>query len=301
MAALNCIRMVAVGMALGLWGLAQALAEPVAYPETVQVGNPNNLPDNSGYGSVSYAYRIGKFEVTNEQYCEFLNAVEKTGKYGLYRWQMGKNATGGIAQSGSSGDYTFTVKDGMTKKPAVLMNWYETLRFCNWLSNGKGEGGVETGPYTFANDFGVMTIKKPDHAALAAGTKVQWVLASEDEWYKAAYFDPNKSGSAGYRRFPSTEDDAPEANLGSGGLTEVGAFSSYPSPYGTFDQGGNAWEWNETKTNGRCGIRGGSFWHGDNAQYMSSGTRYVTNPPEFVYDNYGFRVVALGGKPGKQD
>ena len=28
--------------------------------------------------------------------------------------------------------------------------------------------------------------------------------------------------------------------------TEVGEFENSASPYGTFDQGGNVWEWNET-------------------------------------------------------
>jgi uncharacterized protein (DUF433 family) len=48
---------------------------------TVPVGNRGNATDStvmqdgtSGYGSVAYAYRIGKFEVTNSQYVEFLNA-----------------------------------------------------------------------------------------------------------------------------------------------------------------------------------------------------------------------------------
>ncbi len=42
--------------------------------------------------------------------------------------------------------------------------------------------------------------------------------------------------------------------------TLVGEFELSDSPYGTFDQGGNVWEWNETAvTSSLRGLRGGSF------------------------------------------
>jgi formylglycine-generating enzyme len=268
----------------------------VSYPETVMVGNPGNASDKTGFGTVPYTYRIGKYEVTNEAYCEFLNAVAATDKDAdFWRWQMGAKENGGIMRLGETGRFTYAVKEGMQRKPAVLMNWFETLRFCNWLSSGKGQGCVDTGPYVFTNAWGNMTIAMPDHAALAAGTNTQWVLASEDEWYKAAYYDHDKPGGASYWPFPSVSDTSPNANLGSGEATDVGAFVDSPSPSGTFDQGGNVWEWNEARHSGNCGVRGGSYWINDIAGYMRSHVRYVSNPPEFVYDNYGFRVVALGG------
>ena len=51
---------------------------------TVLVGNPNNPSDSTGYGSVSYEYYIGKYEVTNSQYSVFLNDVAATDTHGLY-------------------------------------------------------------------------------------------------------------------------------------------------------------------------------------------------------------------------
>ena len=47
------------------------------------VGNPGNDPDITGYGAVSYNYRISRHEVTNAQYTEFLNAVDPTGTNSL--------------------------------------------------------------------------------------------------------------------------------------------------------------------------------------------------------------------------
>ena len=60
--------------------------------ETVPVGNLGNTADMrynlanrpEGYGAVDYAYRIGTYEVTAGQYCEFLNAVADADAYGLY-------------------------------------------------------------------------------------------------------------------------------------------------------------------------------------------------------------------------
>jgi len=53
--------------------------------EWVTVGDAGNAADDTGYGAVDYVYRIGKYEVTNSQYCEFLNAVaDVCDLYGLY-------------------------------------------------------------------------------------------------------------------------------------------------------------------------------------------------------------------------
>ena len=57
--------------------------------EFVPVANAGDAPDTRyetpGYGAVDYTYNIGKYEVTNGQYAEFLNAVAATGDpNGLY-------------------------------------------------------------------------------------------------------------------------------------------------------------------------------------------------------------------------
>ena len=54
----------------------------------VTVDDAGNAADKStGYGSVGYTYRMGQYDVTLGQYCQFLNAVAKTGDtYGLYNY-----------------------------------------------------------------------------------------------------------------------------------------------------------------------------------------------------------------------
>ena len=79
--------------------------------EWVTIGNPGNIADTevmdqghtTGYGAVSYEFRIGKFEVTNAQYFEFLNAVAATDEYGLFNPYMQSLPSGGIVRTGDVG------------------------------------------------------------------------------------------------------------------------------------------------------------------------------------------------------
>ncbi|MEY4243206.1 MAG: hypothetical protein RLZZ245_791 [Verrucomicrobiota bacterium] len=62
--------------------LLTVLALPATATVTIDyisVGNPGNAADSTGYGAVTYAYQIGKYEVTNAQYTAFLNAVDPDG------------------------------------------------------------------------------------------------------------------------------------------------------------------------------------------------------------------------------
>src|SRR5688500_14946234 len=79
--------------------LAQAnvfnMGPGLASLEFVPVGNPGNPPEPQEeygeveqLGSVSRAFRMGKYEVTSAQYVEFLNAVARTDLYGLYNPDM---------------------------------------------------------------------------------------------------------------------------------------------------------------------------------------------------------------------
>ena len=72
--------------------------------QMVTVGDPGNAADTTvmndgttGYGSVPYVYRIGEYDVTVGQYCQFLNAVAKIDTFGLYNSDMapvGSSPTG---------------------------------------------------------------------------------------------------------------------------------------------------------------------------------------------------------------
>ncbi len=81
----------------------------------------------------------------------------------------------------------------------------------------------------------------------------------------------------------------------------MGAYIGSASAYGTFDQNGNVWEWNEAipyvyGSYTYRGLRGGSFY-GDYG-LQSSFRGYAIGDPSGDYDfNVGFRVVQLVPEP----
>ena len=84
-----------------LCGLAQAPAAQIGL-EWQPVGDPGNPPHptlptpTNAEGSIPYRFDITKYEITNEQYTAFLNAVGGADTTGLWSPQMGSNALGGI-------------------------------------------------------------------------------------------------------------------------------------------------------------------------------------------------------------
>jgi len=274
----------------------------------VPVGNPNNLADTpstncwaANCGSVDHAYYISKYEVTNAQYTEFLNAKAASDPLGLYNTLMGSDATfGGITRSGVSGSYTYMAKLGFENKPVVYVSFYDALRFSNWLNNRQGSANTETGAYTLLG--GTAAPSNGTTVTRTGGAKI--FLPSENEWYKAAYYSPGGV----YFDYPTGTDAvtgcvAPGSDTGNSAncngavnaLTNVGAYALSDSPYGTYDQGGNVWEWNEQIVSGSIrGIRGGSWNIG--ASYLAA-----SNPdsydPTYEYFVVGFRVASLVPEP----
>jgi formylglycine-generating enzyme required for sulfatase activity len=192
--------------ALGL-ATAIALSTPVFAVLTmdyVSVGHAGNAADSTGYGAVAYAYQIGKYEVTNAQYGEFLNAVDPGGANAndVYSTSMGSNDRGGITYTaGAASGAKYTIRTNMGDKPVNFVSWYDAARFTNWLGNGQGAGSTETGAYTLSGNTGLITKN--------VGATVY--LPSEDEWYKAAYYDPTAGAGGGdnYWAYATQSNTAP--------------------------------------------------------------------------------------------
>ena len=269
----------------------------------VTVGDPGNVPDTDPYlypsicgpdwdqpcGSVSYTYRIGKYEVTNAQYAEFLNAVAVTDTNFLYSPSMQ------ITRSGDPGSYAYSVITGHENMPVNFVGFLDAVRFANWMHNGQPSGGqdattTEDGAYTFS-DYWTIGPRNPGATVF---------LPTEDEWYKAAYYD---AASMSYLDYPAGSDTPPTCALPGamantancdyavGDLTEVGSYTGSPSPYGTFDQGGNVWEWNETIVSGSYrGLRGGSYIN-SSGNLAASIRSYSTL--SYEVDHIGFRVAMI--------
>jgi formylglycine-generating enzyme required for sulfatase activity len=81
-------------------------------------------------------------------------------------------------------------------------------------------------------------------------------------------------------------------------LTDVGAYgANSDSFYGTNDQGGNVWEWNDAVILGYArGLRGGA-WHNDFGDQvggiLASSFRLGGYDPEVQGNDIGFRVASV--------
>ena len=274
--------------------LAASSAFAIIVIDTSYVGDVGNNADSSTYGAVNYGYNVGTYEVTNSQYVSFLNAKAATDTHALYNTNMNGNSHGGISRSGSSGSFSYSVKSGFDDKPVNYVSFWDAARFTNYLTTGDTESGV----YDLTNASAITnnTVTRDATAWSAGGVAV----ASEDEWYKAAYYDPTlNSGAGGYWDYAHQSDSitTADANYANsvGTATDVGTYSGDASHYGTFDQSGNVWEWNDATvgTSGR-GLRGGAFTTAGN--FLQSSSRFISNPP-FENNNIGFRVSSLAPIP----
>ncbi|MGO9114272.1 MAG: autotransporter-associated beta strand repeat-containing protein [Thermoguttaceae bacterium] len=286
----------------------------------VTVGDPGNVADPlTGYGAVPYVYEMGEFDVTVGQYCQFLNAVAKTDTYGLYNAGMAPRPLGffptlGIAQSGTSGNYSYSVAGSYSQAancPIFDVSWGDAARFVNWLANDQaagveGPGTTETGTYTLNG--------ATSNAALMAVSRnpgSTWVLPTVNEWYKSAYYVGGGT-NAGYWTYATQSNDTPSnvlsatgtnnanfAGNGTGGatdpvnvLTPVGAFAASPGPYGTFDENGDVYQWNETAFGVTArGFGGGGY--GSIAGALISESIAGGAAPMAEDSSVGFRVASV--------
>ncbi|GAH06869.1 unnamed protein product, partial [marine sediment metagenome] len=212
-------------------------------------------------------------------------------------------------RSGFAGIFTYAVNSGFGPNPVKSVSFFDAMRFVNWLENGQptraqGPGTTEDGVYTIGTGF---------NETRAAGAT--FFIPSEDEWYKAAYHDPRLAAAGGppgddnYWFYSTQSDTAPTAEAPPGGVnsanynqavgnsTDVGAYTGTTSFYGTFDQAGNVWEWNEavvipssTSTPARA-LRSG-HWSSSNSGNLSASGRSLGHP--WVESNdIGFRVASI--------
>jgi formylglycine-generating enzyme required for sulfatase activity len=264
---------------------------------------------------VPYVFEIAKYEVTNEQYIEFLNAVAKSDPHGLWSESMGApllkdNGQGGIqenlpvfaSRTGMPGSYRYECLPGWERKPVVYVSFPDAMRFANWLHNGKGD--TERGAYDLSK--GPLAPREKESRV--------WI-PSEDEWYKAAYFQPQEKGgpAGGYWRYATRSNEEPKAVKTASTLPNaaifdnsnafrriapVGSVPMAASFYGTLDQSGNAWEWNDTIIFAtKRGIRGGSV--AQVGLHLQSIVRSNAGPNR-DYPDTGFRLARLPALVGKK-
>ena len=270
--------------------------------EFVTIGNPGNAADtdpsarpvSTTLGRVDRTYDIGKFEVSRAMVDAY-------------------NLNSGVVAITLS-DMTSSGGNG-ANRPATGITWNEAARFVNWLNTSTGgvvaynyaDGNIATAltPWTSADTLDY------DPSNPYRSIRAKYVLPSYNEWYKAAYYDPNKTGGAGYWDYATGSDSAPTAVTGgtTAGTAVYGQTSAQGpadvtdagglSPYFVMGLNGNAREWEESSfdvtlvnynTSGSSsrGRRGGGW------DSSSSGLSLRTESPhDAVNNSAGFRVAVL--------
>jgi len=239
----NRLALVVMALALvALVGPAASLGATVTF-KTVKVGAPGNAsvgivpftdaiyksceeaPQSSKeclmVGGVKYGYGLGQLEVTVAQWVTFLNAVDPTGNdpHRLYSASESSSAWPKFGQidfssSAGKGHHYSVASPEWADKPYGFANFLRSARFVNSLYNGtllskkeSNEGGfryvtykvrlspqTETGMYKLAG----ARVKGANRAH-----KTGFVVPSQDEWIKSAYYDPSGGGTYSYWKYPT--------------------------------------------------------------------------------------------------
>jgi formylglycine-generating enzyme len=248
----------------------------------VSISQTNNAADTTGYGAVPYNYRVGTYEISQLQ-------ITKATQVGM--------------ANVSAGAWT-------NNQPAANLSWYEAAAFVNFLNTNSGK----TAAYdlSFSDGSWSMTLQSSSNAWTAGGTNLYrnkdayYFLPSENEWYKAAYY--NLSGT-NYFLYPTASSSVPTAVAsgttsgtavyGGGAVTEPAAvtLAGGLSPYGTMGQGGNVFEWMESSLDGSNSsasadrtVRGGNAFFPE-SDLRSSFRAY--GAPELGASTFGFRVASV--------
>lgn len=146
-------------------------------PILVSEGGVGNASDRAtGYGRVTEAFRIGKYEVTIGEYAAPLNAVAAEDPAGLYHDGMAQDRTSaGIIRTSTSTGFTYAVTGpaGITPpgvgcsadRPITYVSWFDAARFVNWVASGQPSGRqtartTENGAYNLAKATGGRAVPR---------------------------------------------------------------------------------------------------------------------------------------------
>lgn len=281
------------------------------------------------------AYQIGKYEVTNGQYCDVLN------------WALGRGYLknyGGGAYSGddvyvtgglvllyvsnshcqiqySGGAFTWKSQTGsggvnysMENHPVVYVTWFGAAAFCNWLSEKEGRTpcyNLSTWALMvpYPNGYRLPTEAEWERAAAWDGSK-HWIYGFISDTLtgknRCNYYDYYGSGTwVNPLELSDYLYTSPVGWFNGVNVSPNGSVQTVnsPSPVGAYDMSGNVWEWCHEMTDptgpisGDRVLRGGSWFI--EPQYCRNAYRFRLNPATSA-TYVGFRVVRPNGPAGTE-
>ncbi|MCX7047967.1 MAG: SUMF1/EgtB/PvdO family nonheme iron enzyme [Candidatus Sumerlaeota bacterium] len=265
------------------------------------------------------AYQIGKYDVTNGQYCDVLN-------WALARGYVKGNASGSAYSGGnvyaagqgllyvsdsycqiqySGGAFTCKSRTGavgtnysMRDHPAVCVTWYGSVAFCNWLSEKEGL----TPCYNLTdwsliqgnNGYRLPTEAEWERAAAWDGTK-HWIYGFQSDTLtgkdRCNYRDNNPDcvNPLGLTSYPYTSPVGwfNGANISpNGGIQTVNS----PSPVGCYDMNGNLWQW--------CHDWHGAYTSGTQTNPLGANSSSGERVTRGGYWNLGFNLCRTADRDG---
>ena len=189
---------------------------------------PASAPSCLTVGGVGYTYGIGEFEVTVSQYVTFLNTVDPEGKNlrQLYEDHMNpvvwpKYGSIGYSSNAANGAHYSVAYPEWAQKPFNFGDFRRGAEFVNSLFNGKilsktssTSGAFKYTTYTVQlspkTEKGMYDMKSETPTRTASSG---FVLPSNNEWVKAAYFDPKHGGTDSYWLYPTGPFDQPNVSV----------------------------------------------------------------------------------------
>jgi len=316
---------------LGGYIIEYSVPEPTV-PEMVLIpGGEFDMGDHLGDGGDDElpvhtvtvdSFFMGKFEITNQQYCDYLNSAILAGDIKVddgivYDFKdTGYNypyCDTHSADTDSQIDYSggvFSVRTksdrDMLSDPIVNVRWFGAAAYCNWRSQQEGYQ-VLYDPFGPNCDFSKNGYRLP--------TEAEWEYAARggnhSPYYRFPWGDTISHSQANYRSYvclydiSPTRDYHPTWNDGVYPYTSpVGSFSA--NGYGLYDMAGNVSEWcndwydsnyydysptsNPTgPINGTCRVLRGGGWRFVARRCLVAHRSYTW--PVYRFHGPGFRVV----------
>ena len=247
-------------------------------------GGPFQMGDAPGHPVTLSDFEIGKYQVTNQQFCTFLN-------------QKGNQIEGGVAWIDLSGSWgaekcriqsadskQFSVEPGYQQHPVIYVSWYGSKAYADWLStvSGKSYRLPTEAEWEYAARGGAHS-----KGFLYAGSndlnEVGWYWENSGDQLLSGYWKDEKLKTNNCRTHPVGQKKANELGL--------------------YDMSGNVWEWCSDRygdypsgpqtnptgpaTGSSRVLRGGSW---SDVAFVERVASRNGHSPDNRSDGYGFRL-----------